>query len=406
MPRGAGRKIAERLVQHGFWTVVPDGWQISNWTTFAWSAEQVAAHRATQAEKASAGGLARAASAQRDAGGRWAGAAHQPEDQPAGLDDRQPDSSPDTDADTDADAVVEEVVPPPLRTDSGIATDHVVSSTTDSTDGLPLDEDDEEVTESGAAGRPTPPVSPPVSARVSGGHGRERQPDIRVGRRAKRYDPAWREASEPFHGGWRLPEKAAFRRVWEWRGFERPPSEKQWALVDEVNRVEPETLARLVEEAPTGLQSNEVIGWVLHRLNADPRRRGLVAVGRKRYGQRATEASAGAHAAEPVGAADESADDPDVIGEFTEERLQGASPDEALDTADWIDDTDFDVKTGREDGVVLVGNLPDAPMHHARRDVHAEACADQRGHQKGHRYSLEAERFVCDICTARRGRSS
>ncbi len=51
-------QVVQRLVDVGVWEVTSEGWQIAGWTDFAWSAEQVAAYRATQTAKAAAGGRA------------------------------------------------------------------------------------------------------------------------------------------------------------------------------------------------------------------------------------------------------------------------------------------------------------------------------------------------------------
>ena len=116
-----------------------------------------------------------------------------------------------------------------------------------------------------------------------------RSTGVRTGRKGKRYDPAWSKASEAEWSGWEAPEKAAFRRAWVGRGFRRPPSAEQWALLDDVNRAEPERLARFVAEAPNDLQSNEVIRVVLGHLNEDPLLRRLVTTGKEEARRRRSE---------------------------------------------------------------------------------------------------------------------
>jgi hypothetical protein len=62
------------------------------------------------------------------------------------------------------------------------------------------------------------------------------------------------------------------------RGFRKPPTQKQWRLLEGVNDRDPAALATLIRDAPDG-QSNEVMGYVFDRINADPRLRGFLAAG-------------------------------------------------------------------------------------------------------------------------------
>jgi hypothetical protein len=70
------------------------------------------------------------------------------------------------------------------------------------------------------------------------------------------------------------------RLAWRGRGFLRPPSERQWTLLEGVNAHDPVRLAALIREAPAeARQSNEVVGYVLSRINADPTLRAHLAAG-------------------------------------------------------------------------------------------------------------------------------
>ncbi len=102
-------QAATALGRIGFWQPVDGGgWQVVRWEQYAFTAEQVGEYRSSQAEKASAGGYARTATATRDGRGRMTSSTEpksQPSMQPDGLDAHrpvhQPESSPDTDTDAD-----------------------------------------------------------------------------------------------------------------------------------------------------------------------------------------------------------------------------------------------------------------------------------------------------------------
>ncbi len=237
----------------------------------------------------------------RDARGRLTSST----DQPVGLADLQPGPSPDTNTDAhtdgDVDTVVSETVSPTEEKKtftvdtSGLTVEVALDKrTNDFLTAGPLAPAGPPVwgpllnraTSDGDAVPTTTPISPDGEHAGTGGSG------IRIGRRGKRYDPAWPPASGRDIAGWLTDECKTVRIAWEWRGFRRSPSEKQWALLEGVNAAAPEALAALVEEAPAGLQSNEVIAFVLTRLNADPALRPLITAGSAASAQRTAERDA------------------------------------------------------------------------------------------------------------------
>ncbi len=391
-PRHAAQ-VVERLVQGGFWELTPNGWRVVDWEQYALTAAEVEARRATNAANAVAGGVARATTAPRDARGRMI-AAVQPEAQPGRLDGHQPEvqqeSSPNTVALTDADAVGlwETASPAELKSSlitSGVATHHVVPPATGPLGELPIDGDDDDgISSAGAAGHPPPPVSTSVSHHDD----HERVRGIRVGRRGKRYDPSWSPASEPYHAAWRLPEKAAFRAAWMARGFQRPPTERQWALLDGLNRAVPDVLAGLVAEAPPGVQSNEVVRHILRRINADPALRVHMAGARHDAPDRPGTGHDpgprhGAPAREPAPVREAA---PWVAANWNDElggEFPGDEPDDGLDGA-FTEVGDRSNSGAFQSGTVATTRV---------------ACRDFRAHQLAHRWSEETQQFVCDKCT-------
>jgi len=272
--RGVAAKLAARLVDAGFWEAEGDGWQVVDWPRYAMTSDEVRAYQARQAAKAPAGGRARASIGERDANGRWIGPGFQPDNQPVsqptGLAANQPGGQPNASPDTDTDANTVQAVPAEEQSVSLNAEDA----------GVPV----ASVGDADAARLPAWALAPrPTDEKEGSGVG-VTDPDpvsvgeagLRVGRRGKRYDPEWPPASEHSVPGWRTTRFDVFRRAWEARGFDDSPTWKQWQVLSRVNEQEPTALARFVAEAPSGLQSNEVIGCVFERLNADPGLRLLI----------------------------------------------------------------------------------------------------------------------------------
>jgi hypothetical protein len=284
-------QAATGLERIGFWQPVGGGgWQVVRWEQYAFTAEQVDEYRSSQAEKARAGGQARAATATRDGRGRMTSSTEpksQPSVQPDGLDTHQPvhqpESSPDTDTDADT-GFRPRASGPRTRGDDSFSdigneeeATEARSSASRSSDGR----DDEDLSSvPRAAG---PPDGPPGIA-TGGGIG-DPVPDpvstptgVCIGRRGRRYDSTWPKASEAAVSGWETERCDAARQAWEAHGFRKPPTQKQWRLLEGVNDRDPITLAALIRDAPAG-QSNEIVGCVLRRINADPRLRGFLAAG-------------------------------------------------------------------------------------------------------------------------------